>query len=572
MVRLLFLNIIVWLTASFAFGQDPFVELEINPQTIENGQSISITIKSNVDGRMDLNLPKEFIQSGPMQTGMSSSIVNIGGKQKQVRYNYQSFTGYFESSGSYEIGPVIIETKKGEIKSEVQTVRVINRQNMISEDPSKNMNQLIFGIIEQSKKEIYEGEPLILGGKVYSQVEVLQVEGFNPYQFDGPSDNHNLTNPNQVSSSYSVINGKNVQTFKIGKSVIFPEKIGEFKIKPFQTIILYNNPRTQYPARAKIVSNETKVKIKPLPQGMPKYFIGAVGVFDVSAKLSSTTLEQGKVVELRVKVKGHGNLHNIERPKIYLPSGLSFYGDPEITDSIHYSARGSEGSKSFTYFIQVNRPGNIQINPIKIAYFNPKTERYETSQCKINMLKVKSTGEEIIEIPEVKKEEVRTPTMQPYITERIGVDNSSNPLLNGWQGTVLLFSPIMLGLFLGLGVRIKKQSLEKNNLRKMSEQHKIDAIASLNLLRQGNNNEDKLQGLSQLLTQFLASEFKVGKGEISRSFLKSHVPDGISEEMFEKIIYIFDELDSMKYGGQIDNSDISHLKDEVEFVINSFNK
>lgn len=570
MVRAVFLNIIFWLTISASIAQDAFVELEVNPKTVEKGQSISITIKTNLDGNINMNLPDAFIQSGAVQSGMSSSIVNDNGKQRAVQYNYQAFTGYFEEEGSYVIGPVKIQTKNGEVESDPQNVRVIKRQNMISEDPSKNMNQVIFGIIEQSQKELYEGEPLILEGKVYSQVEVLQVEGFNPFTLDGPSDNHSLGNPNLASSSYNVINGKNIQTFKLGKTVIFPEKIGEFKIKPFQTIILYNDPRTHYPERVKIVSNETKVKVKPLPEGMPKHFIGAVGEFKVSAHLSNTKIDQGKVVELRVKIEGNGNLHNIEQPKIYLPSGLVYYGDAEINDSINYSARGSEGSKSFTYFIQVNRSGNIYINPIKIAYFNPSNGKYETSECKVKTLRVKSNGEEVEEIPEPEFEEVREPTMQPYITDRIGVDDSSNPLYNGWQGTVLVFSPLMLGLILGLVVRIKKQNEENVLVKKMRMQHKVDALASLGELRKENSNIDKLDGVTRLLVHFLACEFRVDKGEISRSFLKSQVPNEISEALYDQLIYVFDELDSMKYGGSIDNSDVSHLKDEVEKIIKSF--
>ena len=558
----------------FSFGQNTFVELEINPKTVERGQTISLTIKTNADGQLDMNLPDEFIQSGAVQSGMSSSIINIGGKQKTVRFNYQSFTGYFEQTGTYSIGPVTIKTRNGEIKSEEQSIKVIKRQNMISADPGRNMNQMIFGIIEQSKKELYEGEPLILEGKVYSQVDLLQVEGYNSFVFDGPSDNHVLAiaNRNQTNSSYDVINGKNIQTFKIGKTVVFPEKIGTYNIKPFQSVLLYNDPRTNYPERVKIVSNATAVIIKPLPEGIPKHFIGAVGQFNVSANFSNTTLDQGKVVELKVKVTGNGNLHNIENPKIHLPKGIAFYGDTEVIDSITYSSRGSEGSKSFTYFIQVNRSGNIQINPIKIAYFNPITDVYENAQCKVNALFVISNGEVIKGITKQLEEEVKVPTMQPYITDKIGVDHSSNPLLSGWQGAALLFSPLLLGLFLGLGVRIKKQNNENSNSKRLSTQHRIDALENINRLRDQSNNNDKLGELTQLLIHFLAKEFKVNNGEITREFLKLKVSNTISEELFEKIIFVFNELDSMKYGGRVDNSDVSHLKDEAEQIIKSFEK
>ncbi len=570
MVRGLFLNIILCLSIGFSIAQEGIVELEINPKTVERGQSISVTIKTNVDGQLEMNLPEEFIQSGAVQSGMSSSIVYVNGKQQAVRYNYQAFTGYFEDVGTYIIGPVVIKTRNGDVQSEPHTVRVIKRQNMISEDPSKNMHQMIFGIIEQSKKEIYEGESLVVEGKVYSQVDVLQVEGYNPFVFDGPSDNHVLANPNQVSSSYDVINGKNIQTFKIGKVIVFPEKIGTYNIKPFQSVLLFNDPRTNYPERVKIVSNETSVTIKPLPAGMPKHFIGGVGKFSITADFSNTEIEQGKVVELRVKVTGYGNLHNIERPKIDLPNGFAFYGDPEIIDSVSFSSRGSEGSKSFTYFIQVNRPGNIQMDPIKIAFFNPKTKKYETAQCKVGKLNVKSNGEPVQEIKEEIREEVRTPIMQPYITEKIGVDPSANELLSGWKGAVIIFSPLMLGLVLGLVVRVKKQTEENTHAKKMRLQHKTDALNGLDELSQENTNVDKLDGLSRLLIHFLAAEFKVDNGEISRSFLKSKVPNQISEKLYNQLIYVFDELDAMKYGGSVDSNNVSHLKDEVGYIIKSF--
>src|SRR5690554_8225377 len=99
---------------------------------------------------------------------------------------------------------------------------------------------MVFGIIQKSKKEIYEGEPLVVEGKVYSQVEILQVEDYSSFTFDGPAETKSLVASNQVSSAYEVINGKNLQTFKIGKTLIFPERIGDYSIKPFQTIIVYN--------------------------------------------------------------------------------------------------------------------------------------------------------------------------------------------------------------------------------------------------------------------------------------------------------------------------------------------
>ncbi|HLV40695.1 MAG TPA: BatD family protein [Brumimicrobium sp.] len=570
MVRKLFLHIVFFVLSLHVFGQDEFVDLEIKPKNVEVGQSITITIKTNVNGDLDMSLPDEFIQSGAMQSGMSSSIEYVDGRQRIMRYSFQTFTGYFEDAGSYSLGPVKVSAKTKEYKSKDYTVKVTSRQNMISDNPAKNLNQIVFGIIEQSKKEIYEGEPLVFEGKVYSQVEILQVEDFHSFTFDGPSDSRSLVASSQVSTAYEVINGKNLQTFKIGKTLVFPEKPGEYKIKPFETTIVYNDRRKIFPERLKVVSNEANIVVKPLPSGVPKYFIDAVGNFTLTANIENPHIDQGKVVELKLKISGKGNLHNIQKPKVRLPHGLTFYGDPEIVDSITYSAKGAEGSKTFTYFIQVNRGGSIQLSPIKIAYFNPKTEKYETSVCKVKTLHVKSSGEDEPEEIEEEIQEIKEPTMQPYITERIVGGQSPTTIFTGWKGALLLCSPIMFGFVLGLLVRVKKQSKESILAKQTLVQHKTDALYQLSLLNDDENNETRIDALSQIIVRFLANQFKVSNGEITRVFLREKAKSEVPEEIIVSIIQVFDELDATKFGGSIDNSDVSHLIDEVAHIINSF--
>src|SRR5690554_2446868 len=259
MVRVVLFYMLIFTLSFHVFGQQEFVDLEIHPKNVEIGQSISITLKTNVKGHLDMDMPEEFIQSGAVQSGMSSSIKYINGQQKVVQYNFQSFTGYFEEAGTFIIGPATVSNKKQKYQSESHQIKVSQRQNMISDDPAKNLNQIIFGIIQQSRKEIYEGESIVVEGKVYSQVEILQVDDFTPFTMEVASENHALTNSNQVSSAYEVLNGKNVQTFKIGKSLIFPEKVGKHTIQPFQTTIVYNDWRKIFPERIKVVSNASEI-------------------------------------------------------------------------------------------------------------------------------------------------------------------------------------------------------------------------------------------------------------------------------------------------------------------------
>src|SRR5690554_7720614 len=102
-----------------------------------------------------MSLPDEFIQSGAMQTGMSSSIEYVNGRQKAIRYNYRTFTGYFEDVGTYLMGPVKVITRTKEYLSEEYKVRVTNRQNMRSEEHTSELQSrphLVCRLLLEKKK------------------------------------------------------------------------------------------------------------------------------------------------------------------------------------------------------------------------------------------------------------------------------------------------------------------------------------------------------------------------------------------------------------------------------------
>lgn len=549
MLRFVFLNIILC-CAPLLWSQDEFVDIEINPTTVEKGQPVTITLKTNTEGSVQFELPDEFVQSGPTHSGMSSSVNYENGKGEVIRYSFQKFSGYFDSEGEYKIGPIKIQTANGEIESKSVLVKVHKLQNMISEDPSKNMDKAIFGIIEQSSKEIYEGQPIILEGKVYSQIDILQVENFNTFKFEGPAEVHSLQNSNQVSRKYEVVAGKDVMTFKIGKSLIFPDKTGSYEISPFEVILLYDDPRKLFPERAKIKSNLTNLKIKPLPDGTPNSFIGAVGTFDVSASFNNTTLEQGKVVELNIHVFGHGNLHNIEAPKLKLPKGMVLYGDPEVEDSITFSSLGAEGMKTFTYYIQANVAGNVQLKPIEIAYFDLESESYKTAQAKIKELTV-TPSEDVTNIASDENDSNEaSETVQPFISKKPNYrESKSKSVFKGIKGALLVSSPILLSLLLGFFVRIKSSGEEEKLKNRMKTDAKRESISVIGNVHEIDKGEDQIKTLYSTIVGYLANKWNVSKGDISREFLDQINADGkLEESLKNEIVDLLNQLDELRYG------------------------
>jgi hypothetical protein len=549
MLRFVFLNIILF-CGSLLWSQDEFVDIEINPTTVEKGQPVTITLKTNTEGNVKFDLPDEFVQSGPTHSGMSSSVNYNSGKGEVIRYSFQKFSGYFDTEGEYKIGPIKIQTANGEIESKSVLVKVHKLQNMISEDPAKNMDKAIFGIIEQSRKEVYEGQPIVLEGKVYSQIDILQVENFKTFKFEGPAEIHSLQASNQVSRKYEVVAGKDVVTFKIGKSLVFPDKTGNYEISPFELILLYDDPRKLFPDRAKIRSNNTKVRIKPLPNGTPSTFIGAVGHFNVSASFNNTTVEQGKVIELNIRVFGHGNLHNIEAPKLKLPKGMVLYGDPEVEDSITFSSLGAEGMKTFTYYIQANTAGDVQLKPIEIAYFNLDSETYKTTQAKVKVLNVKPSEDvsNIVNADDNSKT-AKKESVQPFITKNPNYRSSSQSIFEGFKGALLVSSPILLSLLFGFFIRIKSRGEEEKRMHKQKTDARRDALNVIRNVHQIDKGEEQIKTLYSAIIVALANEWNVNKGNISREFLDQKVAENrLDENLKLELIDLLNQLDELRYG------------------------
>lgn len=555
-------------------AQDPFVSLEINPTTVEVGTPIEITIKANIDGNLQFDMPDEFTQSGGAHSGMSSSVNHINGQRVVERYNYQKFQGYLSKAGTYEFGPVILNSRNGQLISEKVVVKVAEKTEMLSENPSENMDNAVFGIIQQSKKEVFVGEPFVVEAKVYAQIDIIQVDNYSSFDFAGAGEKVNLDKSTQTTRSFEVVNGVDVMTFNLGKTVFFSESQGTYELSPFEMLVFYDHPRRLFPERMKVTSNSSTIRVKPLPAGAPNSFIGAVGKYGLSAKLNKSKTDQGKVVTLAVKVEGSGNLQNIECPKLNLPPGVILYGDPEIEDAIEYSAKGAVGSKTFSFNLQVNGEESVTFNPIKISYFDPNSEKYVEVATQPGMLEV-IPNEAYTPIVTNDKDdpEVINEVSQPFLVSK----NTKKPNLNLFSGfsNLILGSPILLSIVFGFFFRYKadKTKKEEDFLQSREAYEKLQSELSNVKLNSITSSEDLIK-LNKTLVNFLNSKLGINVNSISRNELKElETLKELDSSIINTMLSFMDYVDQLKFGvGIDDNSKLSDFVDQLESLSNELNK
>lgn len=354
------------------FGQKPIVKLEIEPKSVQIGDEIVVTVKTNVQGEIDIDFPSAFVNGYAVMKGMDQEMdYNTG---QVISLYYYSQNGVLKKEGSYTFGPAYVKSGNKIYKS--NTVEVVVQKevfiNSSGEVTAKQLKQAAFGLIEVSKKKVYEGEPLILNAKVYSRFHPTHIEDYQSYNANGILDKHELSASNRLIAEQERIKNIDLYGITYDRSLVFPNGSGKMQIDPFKLILKRGFEGVP------IVSSGIMVEVIPLPKNQPKSFIGMVGKLSMNCELNKKEIKKGDVFSIKMTLQGTGNLHNIDFPKIRLPKGLTLYGDPKEVEKYAFTSNGAEGKIDLEYTIQVNKDGSFKIPPIEVSFFDVKEKKYRT--------------------------------------------------------------------------------------------------------------------------------------------------------------------------------------------------
>ncbi|MFM7682260.1 MAG: BatD family protein, partial [Bacteroidota bacterium] len=446
MKKLGFFSIFIF-TVIQLIGQKPIVKLEIEPKSVQVGDEIVVTVKTNIQGEIDIDFPSAFVNGYAVMNGMEQEMdYNTG---RVISLYYYSQNGVLKKEGSYTFGPAYVKSgskiyKSNTVEVVVQKEAFINSSGEIS---AKQLKQNAFGVIEVSKKKVYEGEPLILNAKVYSKFYPTHIEDYQSYNAKGILDKHELSANNRLVANQERV--KNIELYGItyDRSLVFPNGAGKMQIDPFKLILKRGFEGMP------VVSTGIVVEVLPLPKNQPKSFIGMVGKLSMNCELNKKEIKKGDVFSIKMTLQGTGNLHNIDFPKINLPKGLTLYGDPKQTEKYTFTTNGVEGKVDLEYTIQVNKEGSFNIPPIEVSYFDVKAKKYVT---------IKS-DEIILDGDEVKLSSTNSKGKTTVIAEKQtnlseSKNKESDSLFNSPFVWVSLSSLLLIAGFVGISARTKKSS------------------------------------------------------------------------------------------------------------------
>ncbi|HEV8376215.1 MAG TPA: BatD family protein [Candidatus Polarisedimenticolia bacterium] len=267
----------------------------------------------------------------------------------------------------------------------------------------------LFVEAQVDKTDLYVGEQATLQYKVYTQYEIVQLslkdqqptyQGF--WVEDIKADEKYAAQPVTRKEG-------NFIEYTVLKKALFPTRAGTLTI-PELTFHFVARRRSGDPFESFFfqpteslfrTSEALTLRVKDLPkEGRPPEFSGAVGRFTLSAKADRAETRVNDAVGLKVEVEGQGNINTLGNPTIPALPDFKRY-DPKVEESMEAKSGTLVGSKIWNYVLIPLAPGPQEIPPIRFAFFDPGTSRYQVLESAAIPLRVAKgeLGEQLQHLP-----------------------------------------------------------------------------------------------------------------------------------------------------------------------------
>ena len=551
------------------------------PSVVEVGEQFRLAYVINKQGE-NLKVPtlKGFdLLAGPsLSTSMQFS--NINGKMEQSSQYTYTYVLEAREEGEYTIEPATITIDGKEYKSEAIKIKVIKGSGN-SQDNNSGGNRAssqreergsasikkddLFLKLEVTRKSLYVGESLEATLKVYSRVNLADIQWKKIPAFDGFM-TEDVKIP-QIRLNREEYNGKIYdQVGVLQKMILFPQHAGTLKIDPYEIVCLVRQ-RTAgrsgsifddffggyRDVRVLCESDAVNITVKSLPEtGKPLGFSGMVGTLAMTTSISTDTLRANDALTYKVVLRGNGNMKLLNAPKINFPHDFDVY-DPKVTKDIN----GTSGTVTYEYIVIPRYAGEYKIPAIQYSYFDPKSDTYKMLKGNEYTLRVAKGNEASSTAGEAalqsfKKEDVRV-LGQDIRYIKAGKSNLHPKgiqyfaTLSYWLSFIIPFVLFVIGMILNRR-RIKANAdlvrVKSKTANKMAQKRLKAAAVAM----KAENSELFYQEVLNALWGYVSYKLNIAASELNRDNINDHLTRrGADAALIQSFIDVLNHCEYARY-------------------------
>jgi len=383
------------------------IDATVDRNQVEVGEMVQLTVSVEADQVSGFPAPDMPTPSGFQLVGSTSStstsISIVNGSMTTTRTTTYVFSFRAEKEGSFVFGPaklvhdgntyqsatVRVEVSKS--TGRAQTRPTPSQGQSLSDTQIKEIEENLFLQAVPDKKSVYVGEQVGVTYKLYTRYDLGNVHYGQIPTFTGFWA-ETIFDAKRLNMQREVVNGRAFNVAELKKLALFPTTQGTHQLEQLEVVCdvpMRTRSRSMFgfdpfdsfdPFRTQQVtvrSEDIAIEVKPLPQGAPQGFAGAVGQFDISVEVTPTTVLAGDPVSVKVNVVGVGNLQSITEPIRPNDAQFRFY-DPKTELQTDVQGGRYGGKKTFEYVMIPERAGSVTLPPFQLAYFNSVGRQYET--------------------------------------------------------------------------------------------------------------------------------------------------------------------------------------------------
>jgi hypothetical protein len=359
------------------------VRATVDRTRIAPGESVQMRI--TIDGAEGTVNLQDITDFKVFSRGTSTSMQFINGRtSQQVTHNYLLIP---QKTGRLTIPAITVNVKGRDYATEPILVEVVPP----STDPKEAAAREVWVEASVSVSDPYVGQQIIYTFSLVNAVQVSEAK-FQPPEFEG-FDTRELE---KRESRRKIIKGREHVVTRV-HYILIPRKAQALTITPAGLHVgvvrpdqrrrrsrgfdsIFDDPffNRGIVEQRYLETEAITVTVRPLPPYNGKApFTGLVGQFDLQAAIEKRELEVGDSTTLTVTLSGQGNIIDAAPPALDIPKAFKTYTDtPE--ESIQVSPNGFEGWKIFRTALVPIAPGDFNMVPASLTYFDIQTQNYIT--------------------------------------------------------------------------------------------------------------------------------------------------------------------------------------------------
>ena len=576
------------------------------PQQVATGQQFRLQYSIDTQDISDFSMgqvPDAFeVLMGPSRS-TSSSFQIINGKTSQSSSTTLTYILVANKNGTFTLPSASVTADGKKISS--NTVKIVvsgqaqgqnngggsgsgnSRQHRDTQeqDMGKNISgNELFIRVSANKKRVYEQEPILLTYKVYSLVNLTQLEGKMP-DLKG-FHTQEVPLPQQKSFSLEQFNGRNYNTVTWSQYVMFPQITGKLQIPsltfngivamrnryvdPFEAF--FNGGSGYVEVKKSIKAPGIDIEVEPLPE-RPANFSGGVGKFSISATVDKTEVKANDPINMKVVVSGVGNLKLIKEPVVEFPKDFDRY-DAKQTDKTKLTTNGLEGSMVYEFLTVPRHQGEFDIPPVEFVFFNTATRKYETVKTEAFHIHVeKGDGSEVNTMRDYSsQEEVQTLAKDIRYIKLGDVKQKQVGSFFFGSGIYWAVMGVLLAIFVALFVIFRQRAIANADVVG-SRAGKANKVATKRLkkaakLMNDNKSNEFFDEVLRAMWGYVGDKLNIPVAKLNRDNIRERFDErGAEPEAVNAFVEILDMCEYQRYAPGDPRGNMSKVYKEAVSVI-----